>query len=80
MNVRKIDPKVLMVVDASGNLVRGPLAIVEFRNPMTGLASPIRRTNAGFVEGGKTVGGATEFIVPNYRISDLRNVTQRIAE
>jgi RHS repeat-associated protein len=32
---------------------------------LTGIASPINRTNPGFVGGGRTAGGAREFVIPN---------------
>jgi RHS repeat-associated protein len=40
--------------------------VLEFpsRN-VEGIASPINRTNPGFVGGGRTAGGASEFVVPN---------------
>ena len=39
--------------------------VIEFDTPSSGLASPINRTNDGFVGGGKTAGGAREFVLPN---------------
>jgi hypothetical protein len=39
--------------------------IIEFPTPGEGLATPVFRTNPGFVQGGKTLGGAPEFVVPN---------------
>ena len=39
--------------------------VIEFDTPTSGLASPVNRTNPGFVGGGRTAGGATEFVVPN---------------
>ncbi|CAF4439031.1 unnamed protein product [Rotaria socialis] len=41
--------------------------VFEFRTP-DGIASPINRTNLGFVGQGKTAGGASEFVVPNQQI------------
>ena len=38
--------------------------IFEFATP-TGIASPINRTNPGFIGGGRTAGGAREFVIPN---------------
>jgi hypothetical protein len=38
--------------------------VIEFNTP-PGLASPINRTNPGFVGGGRTAGGAREFVLPN---------------
>jgi hypothetical protein len=39
--------------------------VVEFATPAEGLASPVFRTNPGFIGGGLTGGGAREFVVPN---------------
>jgi hypothetical protein len=39
--------------------------VVTFPTPAQGLASPILRTNPGFVQGGLTAGGAREFVLPN---------------
>ena len=42
------------------------LKVIEFpTKSVDGLASPIRRTNPGFIGGGRTAGGASEFVVPN---------------
>lgn len=51
--------------------------IFEFNTP-TGIASPINRTNPGFVGGGRTAGGAREFVIPNQEIpkGDVRRVVQ----
>ncbi|MDR6990217.1 polymorphic toxin type 10 domain-containing protein [Luteimonas sp. 3794] len=52
--------------------------VIEFASPGPGVASPVFRSNPGFVGGGRTAGGAREFVVPNQRIpSDAR---QRIVE
>lgn len=41
-------------------------AIAEFRLLTTsGIASPVNRTNQGFVGGGLTAGGAREWVVPS---------------
>lgn len=42
--------------------------IIEFDTPSSGIASPINRTNPGFVGGGRTAGGAREFVIPNQPI------------
>ncbi len=43
-----------------------PLRIIEFPSAkVQGIASPINRTNPGFVGGGKTAAGASEFVIPN---------------
>jgi len=40
--------------------------VVEFSvDDIIGLASPIRRTNPGWIPGGRTAGGAREFVVAN---------------
>jgi Novel toxin 10 len=42
--------------------------VIEFNTPRSGLASPINRTNPGFVGFGRTAGGAREFVLPNQSI------------
>lgn len=39
--------------------------VIEFPTPAEGLASPVLRSNPGFVGGGRTAGGAREFVIPN---------------
>jgi hypothetical protein len=39
--------------------------IFQFPTPEEGLASPILRDNPGFVGGGRTAGGAPEYVIPN---------------
>lgn len=39
--------------------------VIEFSTPSEGLASPVFRSNPGFVGGGLTSGGAPEFVIPN---------------
>ncbi len=39
--------------------------IFRFPTPSTGVASPILRTDSGFIGGGRTLGGAREFVLPN---------------
>jgi hypothetical protein len=39
--------------------------VIEFPTPSSGIASPILRNNPGFVGGGRTSGGAPEFVIPN---------------
>ena len=40
--------------------------VLEFpTNSVQGIASPINRTNPGFIQGGKSAGGASEFVIPN---------------
>ncbi len=69
--------KRLTLIDESGNLVPGPFAIFEFETP-TGIASPILRKNPGFVGRGLTKGGAREFVVPNLRRAETKNLTIRV--
>lgn len=58
--------KKLTLIDKEGALRLNSNAVVEFRlkNP-SGIASPINRTDPGFVGGGRTAGGAREFIIPS---------------
>jgi hypothetical protein len=39
--------------------------VIEFPTPSEGLASPVLRSDPGFVGGGRTAGGAREFVLPN---------------
>ena len=39
--------------------------IFRFPTPSTGVASPILRTDSGFIGGGRTLRGAREFVLPN---------------
>ncbi len=39
--------------------------IIEFPTPATGLASPVLRGNPAFIGGGRTIGGAREFVILN---------------
>jgi hypothetical protein len=39
--------------------------IIQFPTPSSGVASPILRSNPGFIGGGLTGGGAPEFVIPN---------------
>jgi hypothetical protein len=51
--------------------------VIEFPSAdVQGIASPVFRTNPGFVGGGKTAGGASEFVIPNSVIPT--NATQRV--
>lgn len=42
--------------------------VIEFQTPNTGVASPVFRTNPGFIGRGLTAGGAREFVIPNQQI------------
>ena len=39
--------------------------VIRFRTPASGVASPVFRSNDGFLQGGLTRGGAREFVIPN---------------
>jgi RHS repeat-associated protein len=39
--------------------------VFEFSTPQSGVASPVFRTDPGFIGGGLTSGGAREFVIPN---------------
>ena len=67
----------LTLIEKNGALRQGPFKIIEFDNPMQGLGQPVFRNDPGFVGKGFTKGGASEYIVPNYKISELKNVTVR---
>jgi len=66
----------LTLLNRAGGLRRGPFAVIEFDAP-PGIASPVFRTDPGFVGFGRTAGGAREFVVPNVRFEELSNVTVR---
>jgi len=70
----------LTLLDDAGKLRSGPFSVIEFENPVTGLASPVFRTNPGFLQGGFTRGGAREFVLPNGQVRDLTGVTRRVVE
>ena len=50
--------------------------VIEFPTPRVGLASPVNRTDLGFLGFGRTTGGAREFVLPNGPIP--ANATTRI--
>jgi RHS repeat-associated protein len=66
----------LTLLNNAGKLRRGPFAVIEFDTP-SGIASPVFRTNPGFVGFGRTAGGAREFVLPNLTLEELTNVTIR---
>ncbi len=66
----------LTLLSPDGKPIPGPFRVLEFDTP-AGIASPIRRTNPGFVGGGRTAGGAREFVIPNYSTDSLLNLTTR---
>ncbi|MYM67691.1 hypothetical protein GTP45_12715 [Pseudoduganella sp. FT55W] len=44
----------------------GGFKVIEFPSAgIEGIASPVFRTNPGFIQGGRTAGGAAEFVIPN---------------
>ena len=63
---------------ANGLRLPGARAVIEFDTVTEGLASPVLREAPGFVGGGFTAGGASEFVMPNMPLSQLSNVTVRI--
>jgi RHS repeat-associated protein len=70
----------LTLVDDTGALIEGPYAVFEFNTPASGIASPVFRSDPGFIPGGLTKGGAREFSIPNSLLSDLQNLVARIIE
>lgn len=55
-----------------------PQSVKRFLKHANGLASPVFRTNPGFVGLGRTVGGAREFVIPNRRVQVSRDIHLRI--
>ena len=68
----------LTLIDEAGDFIPGPLAVLEFDAPAEEVASPVRRSDPGFVGRGRTTGGAREFAIPNYPISELDQVHTRV--
>ena len=68
----------LTLLDNAGNLRQGPFGVIEFSTPASGIASPVFRSNPGFIQGGLTGGGAREFVLPNMQVNQLQNVNTRI--
>jgi len=64
--------KKLTLVDETGQLRQGPFIVIEFDTPW-GIATPVFRNDPGFVGGGRTAGGAREFVVPNLPLNQLSN-------
>jgi hypothetical protein len=69
----------LALLAEDGSLLTGAKAVIEFDAPDEGLACPVLRTNPGFAGRGRTAGGASEFVLPNLRVEQLRNVPVRLA-
>jgi RHS repeat-associated protein len=61
LNATQIAQKITIPESSTG------FKVITFETPK-GIASPINRTNPGFVGGGRTGGGAREFVVPNQPI------------
>jgi RHS repeat-associated protein len=59
LNAQQIAAKLTIPESPSG------FQVIEFPTPQRGLASPVFRSNPGFVGGGQTAGGASEFVIPN---------------
>jgi RHS repeat-associated protein len=49
--------------------------VIRFPPPTQGLASPVFRSNPGFVGGGLTSGGAPEFVIPNGPVPPGADIT-----
>jgi len=59
LNAKQIADKLTIPQSSSG------FKVIEFPTPSSGIASPVSRNNPGFVGGGRTAGGAPEFVIPN---------------
>ena len=42
--------------------------VIKFPTPSSGIASPVNRLDKGFIGGGRTAGGAREFVIPNQKV------------
>lgn len=62
LNAQQISQKLTIPQSPTG------YRVIEFQTPNSGVASPILRTDPGFIGGGRTLGGASEFVIPNGRI------------
>jgi len=61
----------LTLLSKAGDIIDAPAALVVFRHPKNaGIASPVFRTEPGFVGFGRTAGNAREFVIPNLPIRD----------
>ena len=49
--------------------------VIQFPTPQSGLGSPVFRSNPGFIGGGQTSGGASEFVIPNGPIPPGATIT-----
>ncbi len=75
-------PEVIEGLDTAGIAQRLTISespsgfrVLQFPTPAEGLASPVLRTDPGFVGGGYTAGGAPEFVVPNGPIPPGTTIT-----
>lgn len=60
LNSKQIAEKLTIPESSTG------FKVIEFPSSnVSGIASPINRSNPGFVQGGRTAGGAPEFVIPN---------------
>ncbi len=59
LSAKQIAQKLSILESSSFRVIEFPSANVQ------GIASPIGRTNPGFIPGGRTAGGASEFVIPN---------------
>jgi len=48
--------------------------VIEFPSAGRAIASPVNRSTAGFVGGGRTAGGAREFVIPNEPVPTNANI------
>jgi RHS repeat-associated protein len=48
--------------------------VIELPTPTTGIASPVFRSDPGFIGGGRTAGGAREFVIENQRIPERARI------
>ena len=74
----------LSLFDKAGRLIRGPFGVIEF-DAVDGLAVPILRdaytqANLAFIGRGYTLGGASEYMLPNLSIDSLMHVVKRTVQ
>ena len=62
----------LTLLDSAGNLRNGPFAVMESDTPASGLASPVFRSNPGFVQGGFTGGAHVNSCYRTLRLTNFR--------
>lgn len=59
LNAQQIAAKLAILESPSG------FQVIQFPTPESGLASLVFRSNPGFIGGGQTPDGASEFVIPN---------------